>query len=105
MNEKIMQAVMGLIMYGGDAKSSAMEAIQFAKQYDFEQAEEKLRAARESLIHAHNSQTDMLVAEAQGEENPITLLIVHSQDHIMTSITFYDLAKEIIDLYKAMEFK
>lgn len=105
MNDKIMQAVMGLIMYGGDAKSSAMEAIQFAKQFDFEQAEEKLKAANESLTLAHNAQTDMLIAEAQGEENTITLLMVHSQDHLMTSITFTDLAKEIIDLYKVMESK
>ncbi|ANU71612.1 PTS lactose/cellobiose transporter subunit IIA [Enterococcus faecalis] len=105
MNEKIMQAVMGLIMYGGDAKSSAMEAIQFAKQYEFEQAEAKLKAANESLTLAHNSQTDMLVSEAQGEKNAITLLMVHSQDHLMTSITFTDLAKEIVDLYKVMQPK
>ncbi|NVJ37263.1 PTS lactose/cellobiose transporter subunit IIA, partial [Enterococcus gallinarum] len=32
-------------------------------------------------------------------------LMVHSQDHLMTSITFTDLAKEIIDLYKVMESK
>ena len=105
MNEKIMQAVMGLIMYGGDAKSSAMEAIQFAKKSDFDQAEEKLKSANESLTCAHNAQTDMLIAEAQGEKNTISLLMVHSQDHLMTSITFTDLAKEIIDLYKAMESK
>lgn len=96
---------MGLIIYGGDAKSNAMEAIEFAKCYDFEQAEEKLKAANESLTFAHNSQTDMLVAEAQGEENSITLLLVHSQDHLMTSITFTDLAKEIVDLYKVMNSK
>ncbi|MDU6522864.1 MAG: PTS lactose/cellobiose transporter subunit IIA, partial [Enterococcus sp.] len=28
------------------------------------------------------------------------LLTVHSQDHLMTSIDFTDLAKEIIDVYK-----
>ncbi|MGM0209032.1 hypothetical protein IGI96_003556 [Enterococcus sp. DIV0421] len=31
MDEKTMQAVMGLIMYGGDAKNNAMEAIQAKK--------------------------------------------------------------------------
>ena len=38
------------------------------KQFDFDQAEEKLKAANESLTLAHNAQTDMLIAEAQGEE-------------------------------------
>lgn len=92
-------------MYGGDAKSNAMEAIEAAKQYDFQLAEQKLNSAKESLNLAHNSQTDMLVAEAQGEQSSITLLTVHSQDHLMTSITFVDLAKEIVDLYKVLEVK
>ena len=30
----------------------------------------------------------------------VTLLTVHSQDHLMTSIAFTDLAKEIIELYR-----
>lgn len=102
MDEKTMQAVMGLIMYGGDAKNNAMEAIQAAKRFDFEAAEKKLKSAQESLVCAHNSQTEMLTAEAQGKENTITLLMVHSQDHLMTSITFTDLAKEIVDLYKSL---
>ena len=30
----------------------------------------------------------------------VTLLTVHSQDHLMTGIAFTDLAKEIIAVYK-----
>lgn len=33
----------------------------------------------------------------------ISLLAVHSQDHLMTSIAFTDLAKEIVDLYKRID--
>jgi PTS system cellobiose-specific IIA component len=32
----------------------------------------------------------------------VTLLAVHSQDHLMTSITFNDMAKEVVDLYKRL---
>lgn len=32
MNESNLESVMGLIMYGGEAKSNAMEAIQAAKK-------------------------------------------------------------------------
>ncbi|WP_373193628.1 PTS lactose/cellobiose transporter subunit IIA [Enterococcus sp. RIT-PI-f] len=105
MDEKMTQAVMGLIMYGGDAKSSAMEAIQLAKKFDFKQAENKLNSAHESLRRAHNSQTEMLTAEAQGEKNNISLLMIHGQDHLMTSIAFTDVAKEIVDLYKLLNEK
>ncbi|MGO2638838.1 PTS lactose/cellobiose transporter subunit IIA [Enterococcus viikkiensis] len=30
----------------------------------------------------------------------LNLVTVHSQDHLMTSIVFTDLAKELIDVYK-----
>lgn len=98
-----LEAIMGLIIYGGNAKSDAMEAIQAAKAGDFELADQKIADAESSLVQAHHSQTGMLTQEAQGESMTVTLLTVHSQDHLMTSITFTDLAKEIIDLYRKVD--
>jgi len=100
-----MEAVMGLIMYGGNAKSDAMEAITAAKKGDFELADQKLKDADASLSQAHESQTGMLTKEAQGEHMNVTLLAVHSQDHLMTAIAFKDLATEIIDLYRRLDEK
>lgn len=104
-NEENLQAVMGLIMNGGNAKSSAFEAIKAAKNGDFKKADAKLKEADKFLVDAHNSQTGMLTKEANGEHVPITLLMVHSQDHIMNAITFRDLAGEIVDLYKKLAEK
>lgn len=95
-----MEVIMQLIMYGGDAKSHAMEAIQLAKQGEFAKAKEALAQASESLLAAHHAQTDLLTKEAQGEQTKLSLLMVHGQDHLMTSITFVDLAKEIVELYE-----
>ena len=44
----------------------------------------------------------MLTQEAHVNHVEVTLLTVHSQDHLMTSIAFTDLAKEIIDLYRRL---
>lgn len=99
-DQQNLEAVMGLIMYGGNAKSDAMEAIAAAKSGDFELADQKIKDAEESLVQAHHSQTNMLTEEAKGNHVQVTLLTVHSQDHLMTSIAFTDLAKEIIDLYR-----
>jgi PTS system cellobiose-specific IIA component len=44
----------------------------------------------------------MLTAEAQGDHAKVTLLMVHSQDHLMNAITFRDLAGEIVALYKRL---
>lgn len=97
------EAVMGLIIYGGNAKSDAMEAIAAAKQGNFELADQKINDAEASLVQAHHAQTEMLTQEAQGQSVTVTLLTVHSQDHLMTAIAFKDLAKEIIDLYRRVD--
>lgn len=102
MEQASLEAVMGLIVHGGNAKSEAMEAIQAAKVNDFVKAQEKLESAEEFLLQAHHSQTEMLTKEAQGDSLPITLLTIHSQDHLMTAITFTDLAKEIVAVYQKM---
>jgi len=100
MDEQNLEAIMGLIMYGGNAKSDAMEAIAAAKEGNFELADQKIADAEASLVEAHHSQTGLLTQEAQGNHMTVTLLTVHSQDHLMTSIAFTDLAKEIIDIYR-----
>ena len=102
MDEQNLEAIMGLIMYGGNAKSDAMEAIAAAKEGNFELADQKIADAEASLVEAHHSQTGLLTQEAQGYHMTVTLLTVHSQDHLMTSIAFTDLAKEIIDIYRRM---
>lgn len=95
-----MQIVMGIIIDGGNAKAHAVEAITAAKKGDFKEAEKKLEEANQAIVDAHNTQTEMLTAEARGEHTPIDLYMVHAQDHLMTGITFVDLAREIVEVYK-----
>ena len=99
----LLETIMGLIMHGGDAKSSAMEAIYAAKSGEFDDAEEKLSNADEALERAHKSQTDLLTKEARGDSVELSLLMVHGQDHLMNAITFKDLATEVIDVYKKID--
>lgn len=103
--EEELQTIMSLIMYGGEAKSCAMEAISAAKLGKFDLADDKLKEAQESLNLAHHSQTDMLTQEANGSGTKVGLLMVHGQDHLMTSICFVDLAKELVDVYKELKNK
>lgn len=79
-----------------------MEAIQEAKKGDFTEADNKIKQAEKSIVEAHNAQTELLTQEAQGVKNEVSLLLVHSQDHLMTAISFNDMAKELIDVYKTI---
>ncbi|EGF47440.1 PTS system cellobiose-specific transporter subunit IIA [Lacticaseibacillus rhamnosus MTCC 5462] len=47
----------------------------------------------------------MLTDEANGHHQSVSLLMVHGQDHVMTAITFRDLAGEVVDLYKRIATK
>ncbi|MEY8461858.1 PTS lactose/cellobiose transporter subunit IIA [Streptococcus merionis] len=98
----LLETIMQLIMYGGDAKSKAVEAIRAAKKQEFTVAQEKLSEAQASLGLAHRAQTGLLTQEANGEAVSVSLLMVHGQDHLMNAITFIDMAKEVIDVYQEM---
>ncbi|KRL04565.1 PTS lactose/cellobiose transporter subunit IIA [Liquorilactobacillus oeni] len=100
--EKELQVTMGLIMNAGNAKAFAMEAIKSARIKDFESANKNLKDAQAALVEAHNVQTSMLTREAQGEHAQVNLLMVHAQDHLMTAITFCDLAAEFVEVYKKL---
>ena len=101
--EASLEVAMQLIMYGGEAKSCAIEAMAAAKKRDFQVATERMAAARAALLEAHHAQAKVLAQEAQGIEQPLSLFMIHGQDHLMTSIAFVDLAKEIVDLHKKFD--
>ena len=105
MSDEELNSIMMLIVNAGNAKSSAAEAIQAAKEGDFSFADQKLKEANAAIVLAHHSQTEMLTQEAQGKSSNITLLTVHSQDHLMTAINFIDLAKEIIDIRQTISLE
>ncbi len=92
--------VMEIILNSGDARSTAMEAIRFASEGNFAEAEKYLENANEKLITAHKIQYEMIKDEANGKTHKIGLLEMHALDHFMNAITVLDLAKENIKLWK-----
>ena len=102
-DDKSLEMAMQLIIYGGEGKACAFEAIAAAKAGKFEAAAAKIQQANQALLQAHHAQTEMLSKEADGQKTELSLLMVHGQDHLMTSIAFVDLAKEIVDLYKEIK--
>ncbi|MGE7762347.1 PTS lactose/cellobiose transporter subunit IIA [Peribacillus sp. NPDC097895] len=89
-----------LILHSGNARSCAMEAIALQKQKKSSDAQEKLKEAESEFVAAHKIQTALIQQEVNGEEFEIPLLLIHAQDHLMTSMTTKDLAKEIVELHE-----
>ena len=91
---------MTLIAHSGDARADAFRALSEVKKGNYEKAGELLEKAERSSVEAHKVQTELLVGEANGEKTEINVLLIHSQDHLMTSMLALELIKEIIVLHK-----
>lgn len=98
--DKMTEIAFQIILHAGNGKSSAMEAIQEAKAGNFAEADRLIEEAGTELGEAHGHQTKLLQEEASGEGQGVNVILVHSQDHLMTSMTVRDLAVEIIEIYR-----
>lgn len=105
MDEKMIEIIFGIIGFAGDAKGLAFEAIDEAKKGNIEMAREKLTESKEVMVKAHKFQTELIQKEASGEKTEMSVMLVHSQDHLMTSMTFQQLAGEFVDLYERLNVK
>ena len=89
-----------MIAYSGEATDYYMQALHARNENNNSKIEELLKKGDESLHKAHTQQMDLIVKEANADDVPYSLVMVHAQDHLMTGITFVDLAKEIVEVYK-----
>lgn len=89
-----------IVSYSGEARSKLLKAIEKAKCKDLKTAYKLVEEANLCLVDAHKAQTEMLQQEAQGENTEVGFIMVHGQDHLMTTLLLKDIAGTLIDIYK-----
>ena len=92
-----------LILHSGNSKSSSMEAIEYARQGDIQEADFKMNEAQEELLLAHKIQSKLLAKSAKVDHFNPNMLLVHAQDHLCGAQTQLEMAKEIISLYEQVQ--
>jgi len=97
------EVVMGLIINSGQARSLAYGALKKAKQGDFDSAQEMMAQSRTALNEAHLVQTKLIESDQGEGKMKVSLVLVHAQDHLMTSILARELVAELIDLHETMQ--
>lgn len=104
---EIEQKIVGMISSAGDSKAKAFEALKMVRESRYEDSKKLLAEAREIDLAAHKIQTELITAEMSGgEDKPeIGLLMVHAQDHYMTSQLARDLIEELINIFEEKEGK
>ncbi|WP_174848226.1 PTS lactose/cellobiose transporter subunit IIA [Yersinia artesiana] len=97
------EQVMGIIINAGQSRSLCYEALRSAKENNFADADEKMKEAEYYAKQAHLVQTKLIEADEGEGKTKMTLVMVHAQDHLMTSILAKELVTELIDLYRSRQ--
>lgn len=100
--DKMVEIAFNIITYSGNARGIAMEAIEEAKNGNFDKAREMIDESRKEINNSHSYQTELITNEANGGKNEFSVLLVHSQDHLMTSMVVIDMAEQFVDVYERM---
>ncbi len=87
----------------GAARSSYIEAIQKAKDGDFDGAAQLIKDGDEMFIEGHHAHAGLLKIESEnGVGSAVSLIIMHAEDQLMSAESFKTVALEFIDLYKRL---
>lgn len=102
MEDNNLEQVMFLIVTAGQAKSHAMNAIKYAREYNFDKANEELELSNSDFVKAHEIQTGLISQDLNNKPITVNLLVVHSQDHLTSAMNTKEMAVEMIHLYKKL---
>ena len=101
MNE---QEIIQIIANSGESKMKSFEALKCLKNKDFKKARELLKESRFIDLEAHNAQTKIIAQALDPDaKEAVTLLMVHAQDHYMTSQLARDLIEALIEVIEENE--
>ncbi|MGL4992083.1 MAG: PTS lactose/cellobiose transporter subunit IIA [Sarcina sp.] len=94
--------IMNIISISGESKGKAFEALKKVKGNDFDSARELIKESRKLDVQAHEIQTRLITDELDPdkETDPITLLMVHAQDHYMSCQLARDLIETLIEVFE-----
>nr|WP_036645463.1 PTS lactose/cellobiose transporter subunit IIA [Pantoea sp. A4] len=100
--EEMESTVMMLIIHAGEARSAAMQALQAAREANWQQADDLLQQASVASREAHKIQTSLIGADEGSGKIPVNLILVHAQDHLMNAMLCRDLVEELIYLHRQL---
>lgn len=103
--DQLQQKAFKIIAEAGSAKSLAVLALQAAKVQRVQEAEQKLKKARQYFNEAHHYHHDLVQKEAQGIDVQLSLIFMHAEDQLMSSETIIILVEEMIQMYQLIHEK
>jgi PTS system cellobiose-specific IIA component len=84
----------------GSARSCYVEAIQAAKKGDFNKATNLMNEGKKLFQDGHKFHKVLIENESSGKKVEAGLLLIHSEDQMMSAEVLEIMAREIIELYR-----
>ena len=104
-SEEIQVTAFEIILHSGNGRTIVHEAFGLMDDSKFTEAQQKLDDANEEILQAHLSQNDLLKKYASGTVIDMEIIMVHAQDHLMTTMTLYEVANQMMNMYKKIAEK
>lgn len=97
------ETVMELIINSGESRSCAMQALYAAKAGKWNEVDGLLEESTAASKKAHVVQTQLIGLDEGTGKVPVNLIMVHAQDHIMTSMLARELIEELITVHRKLQ--
>ena len=92
--------IFNIIGFSGMAKYYASEAIKSAREGKFKESKELLKKSDEEFSKAQDAEGALAKNRNEVSKECDELILIHSQDHFMGTMTYRELAKEMIEMSK-----
>lgn len=92
--------VMELLVQAGSARSTLLSALREARNDNITQALSLIEEATLFISAAHKIQTELIGMDEGSGKVPVSLILVHAQDHLMNAMLIQELASDMIELYR-----
>ncbi len=87
----------------GSAKSSYVEAITLAQDGKLDEAHKSIGEGDKYFVEGHHAHADLIAREAEGSPVPVSMLLMHAEDQMMSAETARIYAQAFIKLYERLE--
>ncbi|KPN15523.1 PTS dihydroxyacetone transporter [Bacillus australimaris] len=92
-----------LILHSGNARSKLLQALKQFREGAEEEAFGLMKEAQEDLQDAHDIHFQLVQREAGGETTSFSLLLMHAEDHLMSTITIKELVGELLPIFQSLK--
>lgn len=97
--EELEQQIFEIITHSGTARANLYEALKGIRQGNEAECTQLMEEAASEMTLAHNVQTKLITADLDHKTD-ISLLLIHAQDQLMTTMSEQTLIEQMIVMQK-----